>query len=167
MLRTEGLGLAQRNRSQSRGLESMGGRVRSTCPVDLVSSHSTLRALFPYFRTLGKDELTPNVAPPFARHGLPKKPSRKRSVNRPPKLSTKAVGIVRMMKIAKLLMYGRFLPNCGTAIKVSIHPLMSGCRVFERIYREISLTFTHRRPKHRSASIPCFPCQHSTYFLSK
>lgn len=44
------------------------------------------------------------LAPPLARQGLPKKPSRKRRTRRPPRLSTRAVGSARMVKTAKVVM---------------------------------------------------------------
>jgi hypothetical protein len=60
------------------------------------------------------------VAPPFARQGLPKKPSRKRRKSSPPRLSTNAVGRVSMVKRAKVVMYGMFLPSCGTAMRLAV-----------------------------------------------
>ena len=44
------------------------------------------------------------LAPPFARHGLPKNPSKKRRKKRPPRLSIRAVGRARMVKRAKVTM---------------------------------------------------------------
>ena len=43
-------------------------------------------------------------APPVARQGEPKKPCRKRRTIRPAKLSTTALGMMRMTKRAKVIM---------------------------------------------------------------
>jgi hypothetical protein len=42
--------------------------------------------------------MSPMLAPPVARHGLPKNPCKNRSAKRPPKLLTTAVGMLRITK---------------------------------------------------------------------
>jgi hypothetical protein len=43
--------------------------------------------------------ISPILAPPVARAGLPKKPARKRSTRRPPRFDARAVGICKIAKV--------------------------------------------------------------------
>ena len=46
--------------------------------------------------------MSPTLAPPVARAGLPKKPDRNLSTKRPPMLFTRAVGICKIAKIKRV-----------------------------------------------------------------
>jgi hypothetical protein len=61
-----------------------------------------------------REYMSPMLAPPLARHGLPKKPSKKRKTRRPPRLSTREVGTANMTKMPNVEMYGMLRPNTGT-----------------------------------------------------
>ena len=57
------------------------------------------------------------VAPPFARHGLPKNPCNNRRTSRPLKLWTRAVGTERTTKTMKVIAYTGFRPIEGISLR--------------------------------------------------
>ena len=68
------------------------------------------------YGNLMRENMSPKLAPPVARHGEPKNPCRNRRNNRPPMLSTSAVGTLRMTNKANVAMYGGFRPILGISL---------------------------------------------------
>ena len=71
-------------------------------------AHSVMK-----YGSFNKEYKSPILAPPVARHGLPKKPCRKRNTKSPATLFTRAVGMQRITKIPKVAMYGGLRPIIG------------------------------------------------------